>query len=223
MESVCYVKAKRNGDLAFSEETQKHWKHKWAKQTVTYALQKDTEDIEGNSIERRAINLAFTTWNIEIPLRLKSVHGKSNPDIFINFVHSKNDKYLKDKKGVLAYAFYPKTRHQGKIVFNEDYLWTINGKPIEAWKVDSRYDKSSKTKLRSYSLTHVMIHELGHSLGLTHDAMDKKSVMWWQYNKQMNLSSYDINRICEKYGKRQWRGRIYGRIKHWLKRKKERL
>ena len=223
MESVCYVKHDHNGNLAFSEEKQKHWNHKWDKQTVTYALQKDSEDIEGNSIEKRAVNLAFATWNIEIPLRLKSVHGDKNPDIFINFVHSKNDKYLKDKKGVLAYAYYPKTSKQGKIVFNDDYVWSVNGKPVPAWKVDNRYDRTSKTKLRSYSIVHVCIHELGHSLGLTHDAYDTNSVMWWQYNGKMNLSSYDVNRICEKYGRRQWRGRMYGRIKRLIKRKKERL
>ena len=86
MESICYVKKKRNGDLAFSEEKQTNWKHKWTKQTVTYALQRDSVDIKGRSIEERAVNLAFTTWNIEIPLRLRSTHGK-NPDIKINFCH----------------------------------------------------------------------------------------------------------------------------------------
>ena len=223
MESVCFVKKAKNGGLQFIEEKQTHWKHKWNKQTVTYALQKDTEDIEGRRIEERAVNLAFLTWNIEIPLKLKSVRGRKTPDIYINFVHAKNDAYLKNKKNVLAYAYFPKTSKQGKIVFNEDYLWTVNGKPILAWKVDSRYDKSSRTKLRSYNMVHVLIHELGHSLGLTHDVSDKRSVMWWQYNGQMNLSVYDINRICEKYGRRKWSGRIYSRIKQLIRRKKERL
>ena len=204
MESVCYVKAK-NGGLQFIEEKQTHWKHKWDKQTVTYALQKDTEDIEGRRIEERAVNLAFLTWNIEIPLKLKSVRGRKTPDIYINFVHAKNDAYLKNKKNVLAYAYFPKTSKQGKIVFNEDYLWTVNGRN------------------NSYNMVHVLIHELGHSLGLTHDVSDRNSVMWYQYNGRMNLTKYDINRICEKYGRRKFSGRIYSRIKQLIRRKKERL
>lgn len=204
MESVCYVKAK-NGGLQFIEEKQTHWKHKWDKQTVTYALQKDTEDIEGRRIEERAVNLAFLTWNIEIPLKLKSVRGRKTPDIYINFVHAKNDAYLKNKKNVLAYAYFPKTSKQGKIVFNEDYLWTVNGRN------------------NSYNMVHVLIHELGHSLGLTHDVSDRNSVMWYQYNGRMNLTKYDINRICEKYGRRKFSGRIYSRIKQLIHRKKERL
>ena len=204
MESVCYVKAK-NGGLQFIEEKQTHWKHKWDKQTVTYALQKDTEDIEGRRIEERAVNLAFLTWNIEIPLKLKSVRGRKTPDIYINFVHAKNDAYLKNKKNVLAYAYFPKTSKQGKIVVNEDYLWTVNGRN------------------NSYNMVHVLIHELGHSLGLTHDVSDRNSVMWYQYNGRMNLTKYDINRICEKYGRRKFSGRIYSRIKQLIHRKKERL
>ena len=205
MESVCFVKKAKNGGLQFIEEKQTHWKYKSDKQAVTYALQKDTEDIEGRRIEERAVNLAFLTWNIEIPLKLKSVRGRKTPDIYINFVHAKNDAYLKNKKNVLAYAYFPKTSKQGKIVFNEDYLWSINGRN------------------NSYNMVHVLIHELGHSLGLTHDVSDRNSVMWYQYNGRMNLTKYDINRICEKYGRRKFSGRIYSRIKQLIRRKKERL
>ena len=99
MESICFVKHDKNGNLAFSEEKQDHWKHRWTKPIVTYALQRDSEDIKGRSIEKRAVNLAFTTWNIEIPLQLRSSRGK-NPDIRINFCHAKDDKIFSKKRGV---------------------------------------------------------------------------------------------------------------------------
>ena len=219
--AICYVR-ENNGELEFSEEDQTHWDHKWNKQIVTYALQKDSEDIEGRAKEKLAVNLAMSTWNFEIPVKLKSVKGNQSPDIFINFANEDDDKYLKGN--ILAYAYYPQTSHSGKIVFNEKFLWSLNGKGINGHDAfPDLYPYGTKTKIKTFSMVHVLIHEIGHSLGLTHDATDKSSVMWWQYNGQMHLSGYDINRITEKYGKRRWRGRIYGRVKHWLRSKKERL
>lgn len=222
METICYVRANSDGELEFSEEDQTHWKHKWTKDVVTYQLQKDSEDIEGTSIEKRGVNLAMSTWNFEIPLKLRSTRN-DNPDVYINFCRAKNDEFFKDRKGILAYAYYPKTQHAGKIVFNEDFLWTLNGKPVEAWKVDKRYAKTSKTKLRSYNMIHVLIHEMGHCLGLTHDVKNEDSVMWWQYNGQLHLHDNDIKRITKKYGKRKWNPRILKRVKRWLYNRKERL
>ena len=94
METICYVRANSEGELEFSEEDQTHWKHKWTKDVVTYQLQKDSEDIEGTSIEKRGVNLAMSTWNFEIPLKLRSTRD-GNPDVYINFVHAKNDKFFK--------------------------------------------------------------------------------------------------------------------------------
>ena len=203
--AVCLVRD-NNGELEFSEENQTHWDHKWDKQTVYYALQRDSVDIEGRAKEMKAVNLAFSTWNFEIPIKLKSVRGNQTPDIYINFVKSENDKWL--KKGTLAYAYYPKTSHAGKIVFNEDYLWSLDG---------------NRTTIKTWNMLHVLIHEIGHSLGLTHDANNNKSVMWWQYNGQLHLNDFDIKRITDKYGKRRWNPRIYKAVKRWLLRRKNGL
>ena len=100
--AICYVR-ENNGELEFSEEDQTHWDHKWNKQIVTYALQKDSEDIEGRAKEKLAVNLAMSTWNFEIPVKLKSVKGNQSPDIFINFANEDDDKYLKGN--ILAYAY----------------------------------------------------------------------------------------------------------------------
>jgi len=212
-----------NSGIEFSEEDQEHWRHKWDKQVVYYALQKDSVDIEGRALETKAVNLAFSTWNFEIPIKLKNVRGTDRtPDIYIIFLTSDKDEHL--KKGVLAYAYYPKTSHAGKIVFNEDYFWSLNGKPLnahEAYPLQYPYD--TKTTIKTYNLVHVLVHEIGHSLGLTHDKNDSKSVMWWSYTGRLDLSNYDIERITDKYGKRKWNTRIYLRMKRWLSRKKHGL
>ena len=119
MESICFVKHDHKGNLAFSEETQTHWKHRWAKEIVTYQLQKDSDDIQGASVEKRAVNLAFTTWGIEIPLKLRSARKKQKPDIYINFCHSKNDEFLKGTgvstldfaKAMIDEGFHPMTMY----------------------------------------------------------------------------------------------------------------
>ena len=219
--AICYVRD-RNGELEFSEEDQTHWNHKWEKPIVTYALQKDSVDIEGRALEKRAVNIAMSTWNFEIPLKLKSVRADQNPDIHINFADEDSDDYL--KAGTLAYAYYPKTSHSGKIVFNEKYLWSLNGDPINAHEAfPDLYPIGTRTSVKTYNMIHVLVHEIGHSLGLTHDASNSNSVMWWQYSGQLHLNDYDIQRITDKYGKRKWNPRIYKAVKRWLARRKNGL
>jgi len=124
----------------------------------------------------------------------------------------------------LAYAYYPKTSHAGKIVFNEDYLWSLNGNPVNAHEAyPMQYPFGTRTTIKTWNMVHVLIHEIGHSLGLTHDANNSKSVMWWSYNGQLHLNKYDIKRITDKYGKRRWNPRIYKAVTRWLMRRKNGL
>ncbi len=49
-------------------QAQEEWSGKWDQPVVTYSIIRGTDDIEGD--ERLALNLAMTTWDIEVDLSL---------------------------------------------------------------------------------------------------------------------------------------------------------
>ena len=215
----CIVKAKnaqsRNNNEVEFEAQQVEYPHKWDKPIVTYAMIRGTEDLPEDSMEIVAMNLAMTTWDFEIPLTLQVVKKNENPDITLEFSDSDHDDYFRDSPSVLAYAYYPKTSLAGVIKFNDDYLWSLDGQPVPA-----PYDTTGRTKFKTYNMIHTLIHEIGHSLGLTHSENTQYSntVMYPFYNGQVDLDEYDIERIVAKYGSRQWSHPIhYDRMKNWLK------
>lgn len=206
--------SKTNNDAHF-EVQQTEYPHKWDKPEVTYALVRGTDDIPGDSIERIAMNLAMTTWDLEIPLILKVVKKNENPDITLEFADNQSDAFFKERPSVLAYAYYPKTSQQGVIRFSDEHIWSLDGSPIPA-----PYDPTGRTKFKTYNLLHTLIHEIGHSLGLSHSdgAGLEKTVMYPYYNKQLDLTDYDIDRIVAKYNSRQWpHPAHYTRMKDWIK------
>jgi predicted Zn-dependent protease len=75
--------------------------------------------------------------------------------------------------------------------------------------------------LKTYNLYAVLIHELGHTLGLKHDVTGAKygsDVMDAFYSvDNLDLSDRDILRIRIKYGQRIWtRFSWYNMVKRWL-------
>lgn len=187
---------------------------KWSKSEVTYCLIRGSEDISDDSSETQAMNLAMTTWDVEIPLVLKVVKRTENPDITVEFSDSMHDSYFRDNFSVLAYAYYPNTLHEGIIKFNDDKLWSLDGKPIPA-----PYDPSGRTKFKTYNLLSTLIHEIGHSLGLSHSEGSalEETIMYPMYNSQLELADHDIQRIVAKYGAREWSNSVhYERLKNWL-------
>ena len=214
------------GGLSFAIE-QDEWDGKWDKPIMYYKVIGTCRTMTKSQI-RRALNYAMTTWDIEIPIVFKPWwfnNQHKTPDITIDFKNKDNDNKFRDSPSVLAYAWFPAQGSvSGQIVFNDDYIWDYLGKGIKAqtaldkgWVDNVQYPEGT---LRTYSIVAVLIHELGHSLGLRHDVTGNSSgidVMDAYYSgiNRIELSVRDIERIVAKYGVR-----VYSRWHHYNRLKK---
>ena len=210
MDNKCVIYSNMDR-MAFQEDTQTEWRHKWELDVMYYDIISPCRTMEMKKV-KKALNLAMTTWDLEIPVKFKSNwNNYRNPvsNITIDFKTSDEEHYFKDRPSVLAFAYFPgQGEISGKVVFNNDYIWSTNGKPVsgkkakeEGW-VENAYDNN---QLRTYNIVQVLIHELGHSLGLRHDAHNNTSdVMDPYYSGKLELSDYDLIRIRAKYGIRVW-------------------
>tara|TARA_R110002096_G_scaffold107001_1_gene234837 strand:- start:7 stop:702 length:696 start_codon:yes stop_codon:yes gene_type:complete len=213
-----------NGKVEFVSD-QTEWQHKWEKDVLTYDVEHhESLKLLSKRQLKRAVNLAVSTWNFEIPLKFKSAWN-TQADIEIRFKTKDEDDYFKKKPSVLAYAYFPgQSNYSGKVVFNASYIWDLKGKGIkgsDAVKKGVVENAYPNNILKTYNLYAVLIHELGHTLGLKHDVSGSKEgsdVMDPYYSvDNLDLSDRDILRIRVKYGFRVWdRFRWYMIVKRWL-------
>lgn len=221
-------------DFVEDLEGQEEWPGKWDKLVIYYDVLDECRTLS-NRLVRKALNYAMTTWDIEVDVTFKPLwfeQIKFRPDITIEFKSSDEDNYFKEKPSVLAYAYFPSQGSvDGKVVFNDDYIWSMDGKPIKSSKALENGWIENYTNpdslLKTYNIIHVLIHELGHSLGLKHDVSgnrDGSDVMDAYYSNLLELSERDILRIVLKYPRRIFsRWEHYARIKKALYRIKRRF
>lgn len=207
---------------------QDEWNGKWEKPIMYYDVIGICRSMNEKQM-KRALNSAMTTWEVEIPINFHpSWVDDITPDITIDFKNKTNDKLFLDSPSVLAYAYFPNQGVvSGKLVFNDDYLWDFLGKGIKASDALKKGlivgTNNPDNIIKTYSLIAVLIHELGHMLGLTHDASGNNEgldVMDAYYSgvDRLNLSERDMFRIKGKYGSRIYKfWSRYGDLKRALK------
>jgi len=182
------------------------WPHKWEHSPVTYRLNNLTPDIEKREHQIRAVTVAFRAWQLHIKdIKFKRVYD-SFQKVDINISFEPLDKF-DGRKGVLAHAVYPgQGEASGDIEINDDWNWVTHSKLMN---------------LSSPPLVPVLIHEIGHSLGLKHDTRTMESMMYPSFNlgkPKDRLHENDIERIQFKYNKRNIKQRL---LDYFNKRREE--
>lgn len=228
-ECIAYANSKGNEFVEIQEE----WPHSWEQDELVYNVTDSCRTLDFNTV-RKALNIAMTTWDLEIDVKFTPKWFPQNKDklshINIKFESASQSEYFREKPSILAYAYFPgQGSVSGKVVFNNEYIWTMHGNPISGKEAKSKgwvnELTDDNTQIRTYNIINVLIHELGHTLGLRHDATgnnDGADVMDAYYgNDRKDLSERDIFRARLNYPIRIFsRWSHYGRLKRWLAGKK---
>ncbi|XP_033108512.1 matrix metalloproteinase-18-like [Anneissia japonica] len=157
---------------------------RWSTLALTYNYQSYSGDLTEQNT-RTAIERALKVWSDVTSLTFTEVRKDSSADIEISFTpryHGDGNDF--DGPGrVLAHAYFPGNGIGGDAHFDEDELYTVNGRG-------------------GIDLFQVAAHEFGHSLGLAHSE-DPQALMapyYAGYIPDFELPQDDINGIQFLYG-----------------------
>tara|TARA_R110002020_G_scaffold441981_1_gene653104 strand:- start:12661 stop:13371 length:711 start_codon:yes stop_codon:yes gene_type:complete len=219
-------------ELVYGVSTQEidEWKTKWEPEKksgknygyVTYKVVNESQHFPDSKFEDKALTIALRQWGLRTKeIRFKRIRGDSRADIEMKFAKKEDDKFFRDRPATLAYAYFPtKNVIGGDITFNDSVVWSIDGKSVNAHKVDPvNYPSDTKTKIRTYNIIHTLLHECGHAIGLKHCPNHKTCIMYPYYNGGVVLHDHDVERIQKIYGKRNIGGWIISYFRDRMGRK----
>ncbi|XP_022907784.2 matrix metalloproteinase-16-like [Onthophagus taurus] len=160
----------------------------WKKRNITFFVANAPYSL-GEEKVAQDIQTALDLWGRYSNLNFKR-HGSPDADIIVSFASGYHSDYLPfdGPGGVLAHAYFPQTYGSlsGDVHFDAD----------ENWTQDDTDD--------GHHFLAVAVHELGHSLGLSHSP-DENSVMFSYYKSRGNsiaLGYDDVLAMYELYIKR---------------------
>jgi len=173
------------------------WPYNWPDGEVSYRLNSFSTDFSVRN-QIRAITVSLRAWQLRIN-KIK-FRRERNPDAHVDIDISFEPKTHFSSNNVFAHAFFPGQGDiSGDVHINDNWDWT-SGVHL--------------SNLARPPLVPIMIHEIGHSLGLRHDTFadsQNTEIMYPSFNlgrKKTHLGSRDIFRIQERYGARNLSQRI---------------
>jgi len=178
-----------SGKVDFREETDiDEYPYSLKPGIITYRLDNLSPDIKESKDQLRAVTVAFRVWQLRIKdLKFKREYDPNKEvDIRISFEPLETFS----SPGVLAHATLPHPHVDLYCEINDEWNWVSHSKIAD---------------IGHPPLVPILIHEFGHILGLRHDTHDKASIMYPSFNlgqKKNQLGPRDIERIQERYGKR---------------------
>ena len=177
---------------------------RWPDGVITYKLISYSKDPRILELQDKVLTVALRAIQLRVKnIRFKRIYDDAPSDIRVEWHHDLT--VFKGNNNVLAQAYYPTnrprtSRFSGLIQFNDNHEWSIYG--------------NNNTQ----PMLHVMMHELGHSLGLVHDVNHSESVMYPYCTGKIKWSKRDLQRLWSFYGKRTISQRI---LDYFIKRRQK--
>ncbi len=166
---------------------------RWSRPLITWRLDSHPEGITRDQAVQ-TIRRAFATWEAHAAIRFAETEAL--PDIEFGMEDIPND-HGHCGQGTVAHAFYLNPTMDPNIVncphghihFQHGYWWSLDPFPVVG-------------RALQYDFETVVLHEIGHPLGLGHNTVDEESIMvqGGYRGVRRDLAAPDIARIQDLYG-----------------------